>query len=322
MLNLATKTIHWDAHGCPPFKIGSDLSFLHRYKKAGVNVLIMNVGFDLTTQEEAIALIQYFNSWVAKHSEQFIIIKTKDDIEKSRIENKLCIAFDIEGANLLNNEKIAISKFYELGVRQLVFAYNTTNKAGGGCLDQDIGLTQYGKDLLRECNQIGMVIDCSHVSYTTSMDIIHLSKDPIIFSHSNPRKLIDHPRNITDEQIKACAEKNGVIGINGIGIFLGNNDTRTEKIVEHIDYVTQLVGPEYVGIGLDCVFAEDELKNYVKENPDIFPSQHGFNNVAVANPEQFAEIPELLIKKGYSQESIAQIMGGNFYRVAKAVWRL
>jgi membrane dipeptidase len=148
-----------------------------------------------------------------------------------------------------------------------------------------------------------------------------LSKQPVVFSHSNPAALASHPRNITDKQIMACADMDGVIGINGMGIFLGNNDVRTEKTVEHIDYVVQKVGPQHVGIGLDCIFDSNEIKNYVEQNPETFPSEHGFNDVAVAQPEQFSEIAKLLILRGYPQTEINNILGENFLRVAQTVWK-
>lgn len=116
-------------------------------------------------------------------------------------------------------------------------------------------------------------------------------------------------------------KKGGVIGINGVGIFLGNNDARTEKIVEHIDYIVQKVGAEHVGIGLDCVFNPDEIKSYVEKNPNIFPAKYNFENVIVAQPEQFSEIGDMLALRGYSEIAINNILGENFLRVAKAVWR-
>lgn len=313
--------VRWDAHGCPPFKIGSDLSFLNRYKKSGVNFISLNVGFDLTSQKETLELLNYFYQWMEKHDKDFVIVDSAQKIFDAQSKNKLCIAFDIEGSNVLNNDLAMVEKFYELGVRQLVFAYNNNNSAGGGCLDADIGLTKFGKELVKTCNTIGMVIDCSHVGFRTSMEIMELSSYPIIFSHSNPAGLVSHPRNIANEQILACAETNGVIGINGIGIFLGNNDVRTLKIVEHIDYVVQLVGSEHVGIGLDCVFAPDEIQTFVESNPNTFPEKNGFNNVAVAQPEQFSEIGNLLTLRGYSEKDIDCILGENFFRVAKTVWK-
>ncbi len=327
MLNIIQKDIssipivHWDAHGCPPFKIGASLSFLNRYKKSGVDYVSLNVGFDLTTQHEAIELLRYFRKWITDNSKEYAIAENIQQLIECKNQNKLCMGFDIEGSNILNNSLEMVSNFYTLGVRQLVFSYNNNNEAGGGCLDTNIGLTPFGRDLVKECNTVGMMIDCSHVSQKTSLDIIEYSEQPIIFSHSNPATLIKHPRNITDEQIIACAKKDGVIGINGIGIFLGNNDIRTEKIVEHIDYVVQLIGSEYVGIGLDCVFDHEEIQSFIDSNPKTFPEELGFNNVAVAQPEQFSEIPELLNRRGYSERDINNILGLNFLRVATKVWR-
>jgi membrane dipeptidase len=288
------SVIRWDAHGCPPFTIGADLSFLNRYKNSGVNFVSLNVGFDLISQVETLAIINYFHQWMSQHDDEYVIVKNIEQIYECQSKNKLSIAFDIEGCNLLNGKLEMISHLYSLGVKQMLFAYNNNNASGGGCFGVDVGLTKFGKQLVKECNNVGMKIDCSHVGHQTSMEIMELSQSPVVFSHSNPKRLVNHPRNISDEQIIKCAEIGGVIGINGVGIFLGNNDVRTEKIVEHIDYVAQKVGVEHVGIGLDCVFSEEEIKNYVEKNPDTFPAKYGFEDVAVAEPEQLNIIKVIL----------------------------
>lgn len=316
------SSIRWDAHGCPPFKIGTDLSFLKRYKNSGVNFISLNVGFDLTTKSEALQLINYFRQWIHQHNDDYVIIENIEELLECQKTNKLGIAFDLEGCNLLDGQLDMVSQFYSLGVRQMVFAYNTNNLSGGGCFDTDICLTSFGKQLVKKCNRVGMVIDCSHVGFQTSLDIINLSEHPVIFSHSNPATLVQHPRNITDKQIIACAAKGGVIGINGIGLFLGSNELLAEKIVEHIDYVAKLVGIQHVGIGLDCVFDSSEVKDFVKSNPRTFPLKYGFaNDVVVAEPEQFSNIAELLFLRDYCESDINDILGENFLRVAKAVWR-
>ena len=168
-------------------------------------------------------------------------------------------------------------------------------------------------------NRVGMVVDASHMGHLATMDVFEISKDPVIFSHSNPAGLRSHVRNITDEQIKACAGTGGVIGINGIGDFLGG--TRSEKVIEHIEYVINLVGPEHVGIGLDYVVDKQELMDYVTGNPDIYPADKMKDFLAFVEPEQFPEFTELLYSKGYSEQIISGILGGNFMRVAKAVWK-
>lgn len=313
--------IRWDAHSCPPFKIGSDLSFLNRYKNAGLNLVSLNVGFDLIAQEETIAIIESITNWIKKHSDEFAIVTNAEHLSNLKLQNKLGIAFDIEGCNLLNQDLTKLHYFYSMGVKQISFTYNKNNLFGGGCFDNDTGLTALGKKLVEECNQIGMVIDCSHIGFRSSLEVIELSNNPVVFSHSNPSALVKHPRNISDQQIVACAKKGGVIGINGIGIFLGNNDIRTERIVEHIDYVVQLVGCKHVGIGLDCVFNPEEIKTYTQHNVDFFPAKHGFQDISIAEPEQFAEIDDLLSLRGYPEGSINDILGENFFRIAKNAWK-
>src|SRR5690606_34276467 len=107
----------------------------------------------------------------------------------------------------------------------------------------DEGLSRFGVALIKEMNRVGMIVDCTHTGYRTSMEAMELSAAPTIFSHSLARALWDHERNVADDQIKACAATGGVIGMNGVGMFLGDNDGSPEKVADHIDYVAQLVGP-------------------------------------------------------------------------------
>jgi membrane dipeptidase len=166
-----------------------------------------------------------------------------------------------------------------------------------------------------------MMLCCSHTGKRTALEAIDVSPSPVIFSHSNPASIYHHPRNIDDEVIKACAGRGGLIGINGIGIFLGENDNRTSTYVRHIDYVAQLVGVEHVGIGLDYVFDMSEMTEYIARFPETYPPElygSGFNLV---EPERIPSIVDSLLRLGYSETSIRGILGGNVLRVAESVWR-
>ena len=147
----------------------------------------------------------------------------------------MAVTFDLEGMNALDGSVDMVSLYYALGVRQMLVAYNRNNQAGGGCHDTDAGLTAFGRAVISEMNRVGMLIDCSHCSYRTSMEAMELSRAPVIFSHSNARALHDHERNIRDEQARACAATGGVIGIVGLDAFLtkgrchGVNDGRPHR---------------------------------------------------------------------------------------------
>lgn len=150
---------------------------------------------------------------------------TFKDIEVAHSQGKLAVSFDIEGTNALGRDINMVAAYHALGVRQMLLAYILGNDAAGGCHDADTGLTAFGKEVLSEMNRFGMIVDASHTSYRTSIDPIESSSSPAVFTHSNPRSLWDHQRNIKDDQIKTCAARGGVIGLNGLAIFLGDNDT-------------------------------------------------------------------------------------------------
>src|SRR4029077_231744 len=192
-----------------------------------------------------------------------------------------------------------ITLYYDLGVRWMLMAYNRNNKVGGGCLDQDEGLSAFGREVVAEMNRVGMVPCCSHCGQRTALEVIAHSKTPVIFSHSNPRAVWDHPRNIHDDVIRACAQKGGVIGINGVGLFLGTNDVRAETVARHIDHVVQLVGADHAALGLDYVFDRDELQSYVAANPAMFGEDSSALDEGVCDfvaPEQIPQIVEELFR--------------------------
>ena len=252
-----------------------------------------------------------------------MLVETVPDIDRAREESKLAITFDIEGMESLDGNVDMVSLYYDLGVRQMLFAYNLNNRAGGGCHDKDVGLTSFGRDVIAQMNTVGMLVDCSHSAYKTTMEAMEVSSDPVIFSHSNPRALVDHGRNIVDEQIRGCAETGGVIGINGIGAFLGES-IEPETFVDHIVYVAELVGAEHVGLGLD--YADDDEAGDIDElfqaNIDFWPpDQYKGSLGGFLNPKMIPRITELLLSRGFSAAEVSGILGGNFRRVAERVWK-
>lgn len=317
--NLHRRSLVWDTHACFRLDPKADLSELERYRDSGVSFVSLNIGMDLNSFENTMQVLAGYRKHILLHPDQYVLGLTVDHIRKAKEAGKLAIAFDLEGSDPLLGNLNMISLYYDLGVRQMLLAYNRDNRASGGCMEGHIGLTEFGRDVIREMNQVGMVLDVSHMGYRATMEASEVSAAPVIFSHSNPRALREHARNISDEQIKACAQTGGVIGINGIGDFLGG--TSIELIVQNIEYVMNLVGPEHVGIGLDYVVDKQELLEYVQGHPDIFPPDKMKDVLSFVEPDQFPAFTELLYQKGYSERIIRGILGENFLRVAQQTWK-
>ncbi len=319
---LYGKALVWDDHsGFEPHP-GADLSNLRRWKEAGVHYLSVNVGYDVIDWKKSLATLAAFRAWVQRHPEDFSLVGTVADIRRAKRQGKLAIAFDLEGMNALNGDANMVNVYYELGVRQMLFAYNLNNLAGGGCHDQDIGLTAFGRAVIGEMNRVGMVVDCSHTSYRTTMDAMAASAAPVIFSHSCAKALRGHGRNITDEQIRACAKTGGVVGVTGIGIFLGANDISSVTFVDHLAYMVDKAGPEHVGIALDYAFEAAGLDDLTSANPAYWPAaEYDTKGAKFLPPEQMPEIVETMVARGFHDRDILGILGGNFMRVASQVWR-
>ncbi len=328
VVDLMRDIVVWDNHGCMPLRPNDPvfLPQLARYHAAGVDVVSLNVGFDATHWESTVQVLAYFRDWLRGHADRYILVESVADIEQARQQRKLAVTFDIEGGCALNDQLSMVSLYYDLGVRWMLIAYNKNNSLGGGCQDEDTGLTAFGRSVLDEMMRVGMVICCSHTGFRTTLEVMDYARGPVIFSHSNALALWPHKRNIRDEAIRACAATGGVIGINGLGRFLGEyagqTDARTETLVRHIDYVAQLVGADHVGLGLDYVFDLQELADFKASHPEMYPAQEGYSTpLNMVEPERIPQIAERLYALGYNAQDLANILGGNFLRVATQVWK-
>ncbi|MFC4312368.1 dipeptidase [Steroidobacter flavus] len=320
---LFARSLIWDNHTCTTIRTGraESVADLQRHRRSGVDVVGLNVGFDAAPPEDTIKLIADFRHWLQAHATDYALVGRFEDIELAKRAGKLAVFFNIEGGNPLFEQASMVSLYYDLGVRWMLFAYNRTNALAGGCQDEDKGLTDLGRAVLEEMQRVGMIVCCSHIGQRSAMEILESARQPVIFSHSNPRAVWEHSRNITDEAMRACAKTGGVVGINGVGIFLGDNDSRAETIVRHIDYAVNLIGAEHVAIGLDYAFDQSEVAAFVKAHPESYPPAKYPNGIELAPPETFPQIAELLLARGYSESAVAAIMGGNLARVARDVWK-
>ncbi|MEM5461551.1 membrane dipeptidase [Paraburkholderia phytofirmans] len=325
---IIQRSIVWDNHGCMPLRADDGfLDQLQRYRESGHDVVSLNVGYDIKTIEEDVRVLAHFRHWVKRHSDDYVLVDKVDDIIKAKETGKLAVSFDLEGTVALGDQLSMIEMYYDLGVRWMLMAYNKTNSVGGGCQDEDTGLTQFGRDVLDEMQRVGMVPCCSHVGWRTAREVIDYVNGPVIFSHSNAYEVFAHRRNIPDDLIKACAASGGVVGLNGISRFIGKkseseHDNSTEALFRHLDYMVQMVGPDHVGLALDYVFDQSQLLHHFKSRPDLFPPELGYTKATpMVEPERLPAIVKVMLDHGYQEDAIAKVLGANHLRVALACWK-
>ncbi|HVT35318.1 MAG TPA: membrane dipeptidase [Nevskiaceae bacterium] len=321
---ILQRSLVWDNHACMPLR-PEDRNFLpqlERHRAAGATVVILNVSCDCDAILQPFQMIESFRRWLAERPQEYLVGSSVADIQRAKREGRLAVFFDLEGGIPVQDDPSQVAQLYALGVRWMLLAYNRNNKLGGGCQDEDTGLTAQGRRVLDEMKKCGMVLCCTHTGVRTVREAMEYMQQPVIFSHSNPRAVHDHPRNISDDQIRACAATGGVVNVNGIGIFLGGNDNSTGTYVKHVRYVADLVGPQHVGIGLDYVFDSKELDDFVTGNPHIFPPELGYGaGIRMVEPERIPAIAEALLASGWSDADLGGFLGANNLRVAQAVWK-
>ena len=198
---LHAEALVWDAHSCLPLKPDADIGDLLRHKAAGIDYVSVNVGMDMNPVADVIRVIAGFRASLAARPEDFVLVGTVAELRQAKRDGRLAVSFDLEGSLPLAGDLAMIGLYRDLGVRQMHLVYNRNNAVGGGCHDLDFGLSDYGRRVVAEINRVGILMDCSHTGERTSLEIIEASTKPVVFSHANPRALVDHGRNISDAQI-------------------------------------------------------------------------------------------------------------------------
>jgi membrane dipeptidase len=324
-MELIPDALIWDDHsGFDPVP-DYDLEHLEDWRKAGVNYLSIDVGYDVIDWQKAIKNLGAYITWLEQRPDKFLLVRRADDVLEAKRTGRMAITFDLEGMNALNGDSSLVALYYRLGVRQMLTAYNKNNLAGGGCHDKDTGLTAFGRRVIAEMNRVGMLVDCSHTGYRTTMDIMEAATQPVIFSHSNPKTLRAHGRNITDDQMRACAKTGGVIGVTGFGYFLPNRASPVIALADCVAYVRDLVGVDHVGLGLDYTppdpkgSGDADLAGHTDFWP---PAEYAAPwPMKDVSPGVFAQLTALLIERGWPIGDVRKVLGENFLRVARAVWK-
>jgi len=257
----------------------------------------------------------------------------------AKAQGQAAIVINSQGGDFLGNHLDRLDVFHMMGLRMMLPAYNLRTPLCDGALEAaDAGLSTMGRNWVDACNRLGIVIDLTHVGVRSTFEIMDRTQQPVIFSHSNPRALVDNPRNISDEQIRRCAETGGVIAPTNWGpLNLPKGQTTRPTLAQYldaIDHVVQLVGIDHVGIGTDMSHgtypdgdlirglpAKRSVGGAYADNIEFAPRSRlryveGFDDYG-----QLPDVASALLARGYGEDGVRKVLGENFLRVFRTVWR-
>ena len=254
-----------------------------------------------------------WNRFLGAHPQYLLRVDSAADFERAGEEGKIGILVGFQNADHFRTAA-DVETFFKVGQRVSQLTYNSRNRLGCGCKEtEDGGLTPYGAEIVDAMNRVGMVVDISHSAERTSLDAIRVSRKPVLVTHSNCRALVPHPRCKSDALIKAMADRGGVMGITVIPAFLKSGQpARIEHVLDHLDHVVRVAGIEHVGIGSDAdVDAIDPRTHRVRPRYNVLGLKHS---------RRVFELTDGLIRRGYTDQQIELVLGGNFQRALTEIW--
>jgi membrane dipeptidase len=255
-------------------------------------------------------------------SEHFAICKSFREIQEARETGKIALLITMEGIEPLGTDLNQLRAFYELGVRSIGLTHARSNAAGHGGIFEasgspQEGLTVFGREVVRECEVLGVIIDIAHINPAGFDEILSITAKPPIVSHTNVRRYYDIERNISDEQIKIIGERHGVIGVNSILVSPREEESTLDRYVDHIEHIANLIGIDGVGIGFD--FFEFIYRQWPesrqKELAAKFATPHFIPDLR--NHSHTRSVTRRLIERGFSDEEIEKILRNNWLRILK-----
>ena len=298
------------------------------FRSSGITAFHNSIGVGgASAYDDALSFMAAWSGFVGRNAEVFALVGRAEDIDHAKAKRKIAVIMGLQNADEFRDPK-DVKAFYELGLRCAQLTYNSQNLLGSGSTDRvDGGVSDYGVEIIKAMNEVGMLIDVSHSGDRTTLDAIELSPKPIAITHANCRALNNHPRLKTDEAIRKLAAKGGVMGITGVRNFVKDKEpTTVEDIVDHIDHVAKLAGIEHVGIGSDS-----DLMGYDHMPPDQYKELKAGYKASYAfrdkidtdgfnHPRKIYDLTDSLMRRGYGDSQIQAVLGGNFRRLLGTTW--
>ncbi|HEY7420899.1 MAG TPA: membrane dipeptidase [Gaiellaceae bacterium] len=303
-----------------------------RWRTAGVDVEALTVGGDMpvSTDGEARPDLRCCEMVLdaveeAEASDSLVVVRNVADLDAALASGRIGLLLHLEGCRPLLGSLEALEELFELGVRSAQLTWNRANELGDGVgVATPGGLTALGRDAVRELQRLGMLVDVSHLAPRGVEEVLELAERPIVASHANAAALEPHPRNLTDEQIRRIAATGGVIGLCFFPAFIGSPAT-VDRLIDHAEHIAGLVGVDHLALGPDYVeMALATMLADMSGDPTYGDTQDGLPAWAVF-PEGLRRVETLptltaaLLGRGWSDDDVARLLGGNALRVLRDV---
>jgi len=284
----------------------------------------------LELEDDILGALDHIAEWYEiVEQNDAVIARTADDIVRAKEEKRPCVIWGSQNAKPLEEDLKYVRILHALGLRIIQLAYDQPNYIGTGGGEPDRGITKFGQKVIEEMNRVGVLNDLSHCGDQTVMEAIKNSQDPIAITHANPRAKVNHIRNKTDEQMLALAEKGGVIGLTAYSPWARMKKGVRPNLGDFLDlmeYVIKLIGVDHVGFGRDLSPQWDrEPEGYYRwaeQYPDLAALNveervvEGLHHVS-----KVKNIARGLVARGYSDDDILKVLGGNFLNLFRRVWK-
>jgi membrane dipeptidase len=304
-------------------------------RRSGVSVCKTTLGGFNEGFEDTLGEIAFGQQLVELYPDLFLQVRKAEDFARAKREGKVGIIFSFEGVDMLDGKLDRIDLFRDLGVRVMQLSYNKTSPFGAGVLApvEQSGLTDLGRKAVDKMNTIGVAIDLSHASRKMTGEVMALSKKPVLMTHGGCAAVYDHPRNKTDEQLKALADKGGAFGIYDLPYLAASpHQPNLDDYMAHMTHALKVCGEDHVGIGSDSSMAPFDnspagLAEYQKQNDArkaagvAAPGEDRPAYVIGLNvPNRCEVICDALLKRGYSERVAEKVLGQNFARALTEIW--
>ena len=301
-------------------------------RESGVTALKATLAGATGNFEMAVEDIAYAQQLMEKRADLFLHVRTPADLDRARKEQKLGVIYSFESPNMLEDKIDRIEMFRGLGVRVMQLTYNRRTPFGVGCLDGDTdGLTELGRKAIAKMNELGVAIDLSHSNTQTTAEGIATSTKPPLITHAGCRAVYLHPRNKEDRELKAIADKGGVVGIYMLPYIAASpRQPMLDDYIKHLEHALKVCGEDHVGVGSDVPFfpvdasdLEEMKKATEKRKADgiAAPAEDRPTYIPDLNtPRKMELIADALLKRGYKSGVVEKILGANFKRVFGEIW--